>query len=529
MPRREAALSEGGSSLSFKHHACFEDLIASASQGCELCQLFRPYIEHERKRRRTSVSPDLLPSTPCGDDWVRVDYYGESLVDPWKEEERQQNWPEFKQQCYIDLGGRYLILPTFQEQDEKTRQWRESNEPTWKRSRLHNRDSDPGYAWLFALASRPFGPEQIWLECRWRQGNDSNGEPGQRESASLLRLSAGTIHGISSTSSTKYCYQGSEVGGRERLALFLPHLWKWPVVELSTGVYSGPNDSELGIRLHGLWELEFFRTVQSARLDAWSYITARLVSQQCRSPSMFAQLKAWYQTCITEHRLCQTTVDAVPRRLIHVGQPARGRSPCLQEMALIWPYHHHRYAILSHCWGKVLKEDDTLRTTNAKRLLEKIDEHKLAKKFQDAIVITRAIGLQYLWIDALCIVQDCPEDWASEASPMAEYYAGAAICTAGTSASHAQEGLLCERQMAINAVALQGPCETETLEFAMWPKTSTTSYMMTIPSSPAIGGVQASQSHLTTLELGLSRNVCSPEGQCTSPSSKWCGNVRPAS
>jgi hypothetical protein len=61
----------------------------------------------------------------------------------------------------------------------------------------------------------------------------------------------------------------------------------------------------------------------------------------------------------------------------------------------------------------------------------------LTKTFQDAIVITRRLGLQYLWIDSLCIFQGDEEDWASESATMANVYAG---CTVNIVAAAAPEG-----------------------------------------------------------------------------------------
>ena len=47
-----------------------------------------------------------------------------------------------------------------------------------------------------------------------------------------------------------------------------------------------------------------------------------------------------------------------------------------------------------------------------------IDTHKkeimwtaLSKTFQDAITTTQELGIRYLWIDSICILQDDKEDW----------------------------------------------------------------------------------------------------------------------
>lgn len=41
---------------------------------------------------------------------------------------------------------------------------------------------------------------------------------------------------------------------------------------------------------------------------------------------------------------------------------------------------------------------------------------ELPKNFQEAIFVARKLGISYLWIDALCIVQDSHQDWTQQAS-----------------------------------------------------------------------------------------------------------------
>lgn len=63
----------------------------------------------------------------------------------------------------------------------------------------------------------------------------------------------------------------------------------------------------------------------------------------------------------------------------------------------------------------------------------------LPKTFQDALDMTYRLGLTYLWIDSLCILQDSVKDWRHEGSKMAEIYSGAYVTLAATNApgSHA--------------------------------------------------------------------------------------------
>lgn len=61
----------------------------------------------------------------------------------------------------------------------------------------------------------------------------------------------------------------------------------------------------------------------------------------------------------------------------------------------------------------------------------------LCKSFQDAIATTRRLGIHYLWIDSLCIIQDSPQDWQEQSATMAGVYSNSCVNIA---ASHAQDG-----------------------------------------------------------------------------------------
>lgn len=46
----------------------------------------------------------------------------------------------------------------------------------------------------------------------------------------------------------------------------------------------------------------------------------------------------------------------------------------------------------------------------------------LPQTFRDAIAMTERLGFQYLWIDALCIIQNSSADWMAEAACMYDVY-----------------------------------------------------------------------------------------------------------
>lgn len=67
---------------------------------------------------------------------------------------------------------------------------------------------------------------------------------------------------------------------------------------------------------------------------------------------------------------------------------------------------------------------------------------RLSKIFQDVVVTTRNLDFRYLWIDALCIIQDSPEDWEHESIHMGETYSGAILSLAATASLDSTRGFL---------------------------------------------------------------------------------------
>ncbi len=103
-----------------------------------------------------------------------------------------------------------------------------------------------------------------------------------------------------------------------------------------------------------------------------------------------------------------------------------------------------KYLALSHRWGapgkhrafRTMKADDK---GQQERIIE-IDQ--LPKTFRNAIEVTRSLGVQYLWIDSLCIVQDDKEDWNRESKRMEQVFSSAYCTIAATCASGTDDGFL---------------------------------------------------------------------------------------
>ncbi|PQE07156.1 Heterokaryon incompatibility protein [Rutstroemia sp. NJR-2017a BVV2] len=59
---------------------------------------------------------------------------------------------------------------------------------------------------------------------------------------------------------------------------------------------------------------------------------------------------------------------------------------------------------------------------------------ELPQTFKDAITVTRQLGLQYIWIDSLCIIQHDQEDWFRESAKMGDIFESSSCTLAAVDA-----------------------------------------------------------------------------------------------
>jgi Heterokaryon incompatibility protein (HET) len=117
------------------------------------------------------------------------------------------------------------------------------------------------------------------------------------------------------------------------------------------------------------------------------------------SKDCLERVKQMIQLCDQRHPQCHPSVStSLPLRVIDVG------ASCSDPRLHISQGEAADYIALSHCWGS----DQNLTTERATlpERLRGIDWDTLPKTFRDAISITRMLGVKYIWIDSLCIIQD---------------------------------------------------------------------------------------------------------------------------
>lgn len=137
-------------------------------------------------------------------------------------------------------------------------------------------------------------------------------------------------------------------------------------------------------------------------------------------------VKRWIEDCERNHSTCRQSSGPLPTRVLDVGQD--GDIPRLiQTSRQIAPY-----LTLSHCWGP--DPGAIIRTEwgTIEDRLHGIPMSSLPNTFASAVQITRSLGIQYLWIDSLCIIQDDKEDWERESARMGDIYEQAFATIAAT-------------------------------------------------------------------------------------------------
>lgn len=154
-----------------------------------------------------------------------------------------------------------------------------------------------------------------------------------------------------------------------------------------------------------------------------------------------------------EHKTCQPKDKTLPTRLLEVGSVDGAQTTRIVCGSQILD-QGATYLALSYCWGSMTKQSEwVLNTANTATRERGIPMTQLPQSFLDVITLARELKVKYVWIDALCILQDSQEDWEQEAATMKRIYANA-ICTVVSPASDPQQALFVERHPLLTRPAL---------------------------------------------------------------------------
>lgn len=106
-----------------------------------------------------------------------------------------------------------------------------------------------------------------------------------------------------------------------------------------------------------------------------------------------ALAKSWLDECLTSHQSCGFSPTELPSRLLDV---------LTTPIRVIENNQVKKFAALSYCWG----QSGNLKTMKGNLVdhMKGIPLEKLPRTITDAITIRRALELNFLWVDALCIL-----------------------------------------------------------------------------------------------------------------------------
>lgn len=174
---------------------------------------------------------------------------------------------------------------------------------------------------------------------------------------------------------------------------------------------------------------------------------ARVASTRTGDDNNIRTFKHWLSHCLSSHSKCRLWGAAqseggrrLPTRVLDIGT----RSEDTIRLCCPSDSDDSEYAALSYCWGRTAVSCTTT-TGNIADYLNSILVSSLPQTLQDAVILTRKLGIRYIWIDALCIIQDDREDWIREAALMRRVYSQALLTISADAAVDTQAGLFCER------------------------------------------------------------------------------------
>lgn len=176
------------------------------------------------------------------------------------------------------------------------------------------------------------------------------------------------------------------------------------------------------------------------------------------------QIKQWLRQCHKSHgNRCRIPESPtwVPKRLVSVQGGSDGSVSVVETST--FSGSNPKYVTLSHCWG----------TKDPMLMLKKVNERtfsnpgqgirwsELPRNFRNAVEVARALEVDYIWIDSLCIIQDNGE-FATEGQLMHLVYRNsfcnlAAVDSDGCQGGFFPKGLTAPKNLSDTVISLHSP------------------------------------------------------------------------
>ncbi|PPQ67585.1 hypothetical protein CVT25_012079 [Psilocybe cyanescens] len=172
---------------------------------------------------------------------------------------------------------------------------------------------------------------------------------------------------------------------------------------------------------------------------------------QVNAPSSFKLALGCRDRCMQTHDECPKHIESnLPDRVIDCSNLERPKLVVTNNVRGV-------YATLSYVWGRNQTIVSTTKNVDS-FIKDGIDMQSLPPTIRDAMISAHNLGVQYLWIDAFCILQDSDEDKGRQIGKMNKIYMGAYFTIIAACASGVDEGFLQDRPARIPSAHVPFVC-----------------------------------------------------------------------
>ncbi|KAI1386720.1 uncharacterized protein F4822DRAFT_445005 [Hypoxylon trugodes] len=246
------------------------------------------------------------------------------------------------------------------------------------------------------------------VACLFKLPNDVAQIPGDTLFKSNFKPNHGLAHTVTADNLQKSIQRGCHVCAYiGRLCTFTDPRHQSSYFQWLPDILRFCGHNEYG-ELEVLWSREIFLAYKndSSNVDRnfHPFARARLsVGTNTGSAETMERIKEWSNDCSTNHSCCLhggIVVTALPReiRILEIMDHKSAR------VRLVDGTSNAKFAALSYRWGPKTKAASLTRG-KLDKFRQEVPQSSLYKLFRDVITVAGELGLKYIWIDCLCIIQ----------------------------------------------------------------------------------------------------------------------------
>ncbi|KAK3341945.1 heterokaryon incompatibility protein-domain-containing protein [Lasiosphaeria hispida] len=208
-------------------------------------------------------------------------------------------------------------------------------------------------------------------------------------------------------------------------------------------INSGPSAHQVHISTNSAWAKAWFSLFAEHESVAAQFVPRRPSLWKTTSNETASFIQRWIDECDTSHDcFVPPSPLAGPKRLIRIGKPAAAPEIHIVDTMAV-KGSVLRYVALSYCWGDPAIHHQLLTVrANIDDHKKHIDFSSLPRTIQDAITTCGQLNVSYIWVDALCIIQDDDQEKMIEIANMGQIYTNAYLTIAASRAEGANDGFL---------------------------------------------------------------------------------------